>query len=456
MKNVAVVLFMSVIMFLLVSSLTLACTSDSDCQWCGSECVEKRSDLICPLILPPAGYNCSCIYNFTTNSTECKKVPNVQLLIKTDKSSYNPDKTVYITMKNVGEIPVKIPSTNYEYFDIDTDYACMLPDGTVEFGGMKSVSSYCYDYFNKPHYKPEILLNPRESKVFEWDLSKCYNFTFSPEDDKRCREKGGYIVPSYQYTIHLQYKSPNEETLGCEKMLVYESENKSHIMYNCFNYKEATTTFVVNPLINLSVNTASTVCENGVITVWIENSGSQPTNEITLKSGNSFCTIPFIPPKATGKCVLTAYEEGYNQITINTTGWFGQAYVYCPGKLPEKAIPSPAVPPSQSIPAPIDKTVLAEILLKLENLRIKFDSLRAMTQPILDYYQSVDNTAKATCWKEVTMMFEASILKVENIKAEINLIKDNPMQEDVQRIKGMINDLRTNIDKIINKIFECG
>jgi len=46
------------------------CQTDTDCAWCGTNCLKKDSnvDRICIQISPPEGYNCKCINNV------CKKV----------------------------------------------------------------------------------------------------------------------------------------------------------------------------------------------------------------------------------------------------------------------------------------------------------------------------------------------------------------------------------------------
>jgi len=33
----------------------------AECVWCGSSCVEKKEGMICPMVMPPQGYECTCI-----------------------------------------------------------------------------------------------------------------------------------------------------------------------------------------------------------------------------------------------------------------------------------------------------------------------------------------------------------------------------------------------------------
>jgi len=103
----------------------------------------------------------------------------------------------------------------------------------------------------------------------------------------------------------------------------------------------------------------------------------------------------------------------------------------------------------------INKDKILESLTSLEQLKIKFDSLKIISQSIRDYYDSVNKLDKSTCWKEVTLSFEATLLKIDNIISEINTIKDNPTQDDLDKIKNEIKGVKSNVDKIINKIITC-
>jgi hypothetical protein len=103
----------------------------------------------------------------------------------------------------------------------------------------------------------------------------------------------------------------------------------------------------------------------------------------------------------------------------------------------------------------VDKTKILEILILLEQNRIDFDQLKDASQSIEKYYESVGKTDKANCWKNVVNMFDQAIKEIDNIKSEINKVKDNPTQDDMNRIKDMVSELRNHVDKIIDKILEC-
>lgn len=42
--------------------------TDEDCMWCGTDCVPKDSERVCPMIMPPKNCTCECV------DGECTKV----------------------------------------------------------------------------------------------------------------------------------------------------------------------------------------------------------------------------------------------------------------------------------------------------------------------------------------------------------------------------------------------
>ena len=46
-----------------------ACSTDSDCGWCGANCVVPYPGMICALMMPPDGYDCKCV------AGKCSSVP---------------------------------------------------------------------------------------------------------------------------------------------------------------------------------------------------------------------------------------------------------------------------------------------------------------------------------------------------------------------------------------------
>jgi Tol biopolymer transport system component len=121
------------------------------------------------------------------------------------------------------------------------------------------------------------------------------------------------------------------------------------------------------------------------------------------------------------------------------------------------AIPPNITPPEQPSPPtnitpPEEK--LGKIRKLLEGLKEKFVSLAERSEAIADYYNRTSEASKAICWREISLMFEALELKLTNIISKIEEIK-KPTQEQLDEIKQLIAELRTKIDEVIDKIFEC-
>jgi hypothetical protein len=57
------------------------CTLQTDCTWCGSECVKRQDNMICPMIAPPQGYNCVC------DGGSCTKKPVEKACVNHDECS---------------------------------------------------------------------------------------------------------------------------------------------------------------------------------------------------------------------------------------------------------------------------------------------------------------------------------------------------------------------------------
>ena len=56
------------------------CYSNSDCMWCGENCIVKRNDIECIAIAPPEGYTCECVNGVCTkvkiSTTTTVKIPD--------------------------------------------------------------------------------------------------------------------------------------------------------------------------------------------------------------------------------------------------------------------------------------------------------------------------------------------------------------------------------------------
>jgi len=40
-----------------------SCWYNSHCIWCGQSCVKYQAGMMCPTVMPPAGYDCKCVFN---------------------------------------------------------------------------------------------------------------------------------------------------------------------------------------------------------------------------------------------------------------------------------------------------------------------------------------------------------------------------------------------------------
>jgi hypothetical protein len=631
-------------------SLPSICYSNEDCVFCGQTCVSKYENLICPLVLPPKGYKCICVYG------ACTKAPDVKLLLKTDKSVYKKGETVTILVKNVGEIPLKLSSNYYDYFKIYYEWS------NKSAGGVKNV--YPYDCEWMRSYKPEIVLQPGESKVFEWNQNICPSQLSN--------------APPGEYSVEVEYRAVNDEIIDAFCSIDIEKNISSCIPSVV---KIGSIEFKIAPEISLK---AWGVCSNGIMKIYVRNEGPDSSNEITVKSGINSCTISPLQPNSQEVCRIEG-TAGKNLVIINTTGYTLNLEVECeeanvskevvekvmnyinsnlipfgtratlvaikdrgafyeiitsylgkeipvyatkdgkylfmqlvilsesvenqaiskeevgervvryinthlvaygtnatlveikdvglvyeiitsylgretsvyatkdgkymfleaiglsektevcesgmrlisfdynsttntlritiynngnetlrlthvilnyadrieareisgeirPSQVIVKAIEnvlpgftsfkiyassehcpniyvtsflSTPSQPSTSTTLPVNKTKLLGVLPLLEQLKVKLNELKNSSRSIAEYYDKTNNEAKSTCWKEVTMMLEALVLKTESMKSEIEIIKDSPTQEGIEKIKGMVKEIRSNIGKIVDKIFEC-
>jgi len=138
--------------------------------------------------------------------------------------------------------------------------------------------------------------------------------------------------------------------------------------------------------------------------------------------------------------------------------FYFHTYVVNGTALPIISEPLPAEEKFESIPNNTiildDKTKLLVTLTSLEQLKLKFDDIKGASQSIANYYSTINN-AKKICWNEITIAFEAISLKIDSIISEINKIKDNPTKNDLGRIRTMVSEMKSDVNKIINKIISC-
>jgi hypothetical protein len=78
-----------------VQAALKACQTDSDCAWCGTNCLKKESNRVCIQISPPAGYDCKCVFESGPNpigapTTGTMLVGHCKKVLSSSPSTTNP------------------------------------------------------------------------------------------------------------------------------------------------------------------------------------------------------------------------------------------------------------------------------------------------------------------------------------------------------------------------------
>jgi len=116
-------------------------------------------------------------------------------------------------------------------------------------------------------------------------------------------------------------------------------------------------------------------------------------------------------------------------------------------------------PPANETPPQINvtpqlKEKLTNARKLLAGLKGKFISLAQHSEAIADYYERTNQNTKGICWREVSLAFEALELRLTYITSKADEIEE-PTQKDIDEVKQLISELRTKVDEIFDKIFEC-
>ncbi|MFA5392619.1 MAG: hypothetical protein WC306_03010 [Candidatus Paceibacterota bacterium] len=77
----------SVFILTSVKAALKKCQADTDCAWCGTNCLKKESDKVCIQISPPEGYDCKCVNNI------CKKASSTTTTSISTSTTTTIDKT---------------------------------------------------------------------------------------------------------------------------------------------------------------------------------------------------------------------------------------------------------------------------------------------------------------------------------------------------------------------------
>ena len=89
------------------------------------------------------------------------------------------------------------------------------------------------------------------------------------------------------------------------------------------------------------------------------------------------------------------------------------------------------VDPIERVP---DSAELLEIAFKLEELRIKLDTLAEQSDQVANYYQSI-NSPDAERWKRVADMFESAVSEVDKIKNDLRDKLDTATVDDLLEVR---------------------
>jgi hypothetical protein len=125
------------------TTIILQCNNNSDCMWCGEDCIPKPNDIPCIAIAPPEGFNCDCV-----NGT-CTKVKTSTTIKMSDSCNDTDDGLKYdikgtVLGYHLGNF------YNYTDFctgDLLTEYYCLTyygdRDYNCAYAGKKCVDGAC-------------------------------------------------------------------------------------------------------------------------------------------------------------------------------------------------------------------------------------------------------------------------------------------------------------------------
>lgn len=118
------------------------CSSNSDCMWCGIDCIIKREDVACVAVAPQKGYDCECVGGF------CNKVLMVVNETVIPDSCTDTDGGLKYNVK--GTISGYYSNQAYTYTDsctgdLLTEYYCLGTNYGYKFYNCVYVSKKCID-----------------------------------------------------------------------------------------------------------------------------------------------------------------------------------------------------------------------------------------------------------------------------------------------------------------------
>lgn len=115
---------------------------------------------------------------------------------------------------------------------------------------------------------------------------------------------------------------------------------------------------------------------------------------------------------------------------------------------PTAPTPPPSLEPTKPLPV-VDRLRLAQSILTIESLKIKFEILKDKSQSLLAYYNVKNDTKSIQKWNKVVGLFNEAIEALDNIKLFISSVRDTATEGDLDEAANRIDNVLLVIDKII-------
>ncbi len=298
-----------------------------------------------------------------------------------------------------------------------------------------------------------------------------------------------------------------QQSAYCGNNVCEQSENALNCPEDCSNgectdsdgglnfYVKGTATGPVGPGLNVKTTTETDSCNDDILTEYACNtkpsyiygtpykcpSGCKD-GQCTTTCGNGVCdggesylTCSDCPKPVdyyqsgsfcgNGKC-----EAGESYLSCSDCAKPVEYYEYCgdgkadAGETPENCCVDTGCGEGETCSKIVNKCVLeaekipperiAAALLKVEELRIKIETLESGASQISAYYGSAQNKKRADGWAEVAEIFRQAKLDAENIRGEIRKNKDNMTEKKLEGIRRLVELTNVRLASAIDKILE--
>lgn len=90
--------------------------------------------------------------------------------------------------------------------------------------------------------------------------------------------------------------------------------------------------------------------------------------------------------------------------------------------------------------------------IRLEALKANFDATQIQADQLIQYWQAAGNQANLNFWTKIKTALNALSTEIQAINQEILSIGDNPTQDQLDKIKLEVNQLKANIQGILESI----